>query len=175
MVNRLTQFLIILPILFLAFGLLSKNTFGSVINTQSIIYQTPPTPPIPPTKSEPPNPPTPPTKPEPSTPPPHCDDPGCFTPTPKPTPTLRPSESPIPTLTPTQPPAGGENSGTGGAPFQLGGPLAPPSVTAGQVLGVSTMAGTGVVEDNIFYSLFSLGSLLLSTGIMKNASIKNKK
>lgn len=40
--------------------------------------------------------------------------------------------------------------------------------STGQVLGVSSMANTGVVEDSIFYSIFSLGSLLTSLGIMKN-------
>jgi len=169
--NNRRKVLIVLPILFLAFGLLSKNTFGSVINTQSIIYQTPPTPPIPPTKPEPSNPPTPPIKPEPSTPPPHCDDPGCFTPTPKPTATPKPGESPVPTPTPTQPPAGGENGGTGGAPFQLGGPPPPPPVT-GQVLGASTLAGTGVVQDTLFNLIFILGCLATSLGIRKIAAAK---
>lgn len=68
--------------------------------------------------------------------------------------------------------------------FELGGPP-PPSNTGGsqvlgasttgtgKVLGASTMAGTGAVEDSIFYSLFSLGSLLTSFGIMKNGKKKN--
>ena len=43
----------------------------------------------------------------------------------------------------------------------------------GQVLGTSTMAGTGVVEDAIFNSIFTLGSLLTSFGIMKNGKKKN--
>ncbi len=41
-------------------------------------------------------------------------------------------------------------------------------VSTGQVLGVSTMAGAGAVEDAIFNSIFTLGSLLTSFGIMKN-------
>ena len=171
MMSNRRKVLIVLTILFLAFGLLSKNVFGSVINTQSIINQIPPKPPVPPIKPEPPNPPAPPTKPEPSTPPPHCNDPGCFTPTPKPTPTLRPSESSIPTPTPTQPPAGGENGGTGGAPFQFGGPPPSPPVF-GQVLGVSTLAGTGASEDNLFSLIFILGCLATSLGIRKIATVR---
>lgn len=53
------------------------------------------------------------------------------------------------------------NSGIGGAQV-LG------TSTTGQVLGVSTMAGTGAVEDAIFNSMFAFGSLLTSFGIMKN-------
>lgn len=41
-----------------------------------------------------------------------------------------------------------------------------------QVLGTSTMASTGVVEESIFYTLFSFGSLLTSVGIMKNGKKK---
>ena len=47
------------------------------------------------------------------------------------------------------------DSGTGGA-------------SVGQVLGSSTLAATGVVEDALFHSIFTLGSLLTSFGIMKN-------
>jgi hypothetical protein len=43
-----------------------------------------------------------------------------------------------------------------------------------QVLGASTMAGTGVLEDNIYYALFTLGALLISAGIMRNAQAKAK-
>lgn len=43
-----------------------------------------------------------------------------------------------------------------------------------QVLGASTMAGTGALEDDIYYSLFILGALLISTGIMRNAQAKAK-
>ncbi len=53
-----------------------------------------------------------------------------------------------------------KDSGIGGAEV-LG-------VSTGQVLGVSTMAGAGAVEDAIFNSIFTLGSLLTSFGIMKN-------
>ena len=151
-------------------GFLSNKSYAKVFNTVNISRLAPllvPTPPAPPTKPEPPNPPTPPTKPEPPTPPPHCDNPGCFTPTP--TPTQRPSESPAPTPTPTQPPAGGENGGTGGAPFQLGGPPPPPPVT-GQVLGVSALAGTGASEDNLFGLIFILGCLVTSLGVRKIAT-----
>lgn len=154
MVNNFTKILIAVSFLFLVSGILSKNVFGSTVYTQSILRQTPPSPP------------TPPTKPEPPIPPPYCDDPGCFTPTPTPTPMPRPSESPTPTPMPTQPPAGGENGGTGGAPFQLGGPPPPPSV-AGQVLGATTLGATGNFSENLFYLIFILGATFSSWGIMK--------
>lgn len=54
----------------------------------------------------------------------------------------------------------GSGSGTGGAPV-------------GQVLGASTMAATGAITDALFNSIFTLGSLLTSFGIMKNGR-KNK-
>lgn len=44
------------------------------------------------------------------------------------------------------------------------------TVARGQVLGTSTMAGTGVVEDALFNSIFTLGSLLTSFGIIKNSA-----
>ena len=159
--NNRRKVLIVLLILFLAFGLLSKNVFGSVINTQNIIFQTPPTPPTPPTKPEPPQPPLPP-----------CGDPGC----PSPTVTPRPSQSPTPTTptstpTPTGTPTGGEGGGTGGAPFQFGGPPPPPPAT-GQVLGVSTLAGTGVAQDTLFNLIFILGCLATSLGIRKIATVR---
>ncbi len=53
----------------------------------------------------------------------------------------------------------GSESGTGGAPV-------------GQVLGASTMAATGAVEDSLFYAMFTLGSLFTSFGIMKNGKRK---
>lgn len=61
--------------------------------------------------------------------------------------------------------------------YELGGPPPPSdsttqvlgaSTTSGRVLGASTMAGTGAVEDAIFNSIFTFGSLLTSFGIMKN-------
>jgi hypothetical protein len=39
--------------------------------------------------------------------------------------------------------------------------------TGGQVLGASTMAGTGVAEDNLFNMIFILGSVLTTLGIRK--------
>jgi hypothetical protein len=42
----------------------------------------------------------------------------------------------------------------------------------GKVLGTSTMAKTGMAEDAIFNSVFALGSLLTSFGIMKNGKKK---
>lgn len=47
------------------------------------------------------------------------------------------------------------------------------AVSTGSVLGASTMAGTGVVEDSLFYSIFTFGSLLTSLGIMKNGKKRN--
>lgn len=75
-----------------------------------------------------------------------------------------------------------DNDGKNCLKFELGGAPQPPAVggsnvlgvSTSQVLGASTMAGTGAVEDSIFYSMFSLGSLLSSFGIMKNGK-KNKK
>ena len=87
------------------------------------------------------------------------------------------SATPTPTATPTETPstpscasdqhldASGRNcvsfSNPGPGDSGIGGP-------AGQVLGTSTMAGTGAVEDALFNSMFALGSLLTSFGIMKN-------
>ena len=147
--------LLVIPILVFSFAFLSRTAYGSWFDTLNIIRQTPPPPP---------NPPTPPTKPEPSPPPtPPCGDPGCPTPTPTPSPS--PSSSPTPT-----PPENGGNGGTGGAPFQFGGP--PPPGQAGQVLGATTLGATGAAEENMFYALFALGSLLSGVGVRKFASSK---
>ena len=60
---------------------------------------------------------------------------------------------------------------TGCLPFQLGGPPPPPAAeSTGQVLGASTMAGTGVAKDSIFYGVFILGSILSAFGIRKVAT-----
>lgn len=93
---------------------------------------------------------------------------------------------PTPTPTPTSVPvctgdqhldAVGKNCVSFGIP---GAPTPPPAVggtqvlgastSRGQVLGASTMAKTGVVEDAIFNSIFTLGSLLTSFGIIKNSA-----
>jgi hypothetical protein len=47
------------------------------------------------------------------------------------------------------------------------------STTGGQVLGTSTMANAGAVEDALFNSMFTIGSLLTSFGIMRNGKKKN--
>lgn len=47
------------------------------------------------------------------------------------------------------------------------------SIGGGQVLGTSTMAATGAVSDALFNSIFTLGSLLTSFGIMKNGKKKS--
>ncbi len=120
-------------------------------------------------------PPPPPTPPLPPTPP--CPPPCCVSPTPVPTPTSPPTEEPSPTPTesslptPTPTPTPTETPSIGGAPFQFGGPPPPPPVT-GQVLGVSTLAGTGVVQDTLFNLIFILGCLATSLGIRKIAAAK---
>ena len=55
-----------------------------------------------------------------------------------------------------------------------GGDVLGASTIRGQVLGTSTMAKTGAVEDALFNSIFTLGSLLTSFGIMKNGKKKIK-
>lgn len=44
--------------------------------------------------------------------------------------------------------------------------------STGKILGTSTMAATGTVQDALFNSIFTLGSLLTSFGIMKNGKKK---
>lgn len=69
-----------------------------------------------------------------------------------------------------------DNDGINCLKFELGGPSSSSSSQSqsqtGQVLGASTMAETGTVAENIYYSLFSIGSMLTSLGIMKNAKAK---
>jgi hypothetical protein len=87
----------------------------------------------------------------------------CETPTPTPTST--------PTPEPTTPSCGSDEhldlSGTKCLKWELGGPPAPPPVTGGQVLGASTMAGTGAFEEAIFNLIFVLGSGLTALGLRK--------
>ena len=110
-------------------------------------------------------------------------------PTESPSPTASPTETPIetaspvptesatpePTPAPTTPSCGSDEhldlSGTKCLKWELGGPPPPPSVT-GQVLGASTMAGTGVAEDTLFSLIFILGCLATSLGIRKVAAVK---
>lgn len=146
--KRNLKILLAILVLVFSFAHLTRVAYGSWFDTLNIIRQTPPTPPAPPTKPEPSPPPTPP-----------CNDPGCPTPTPSP--------SPTPTPTPSE---NGGNGGTGGAPFQFGGP--PPPGEAGQVLGVSTLGATGAAEENIFFALFTLGSILAGVGVRKFTSSK---
>lgn len=63
--------------------------------------------------------------------------------------------------------------GVPGVPESIGGTNVLGVSTTGQVLGASTMAGTGAVEDALFNSIFTLGSFLTSFGIMKNGKKKN--
>ena len=59
--------------------------------------------------------------------------------------------------------------------FELGGAPAPAEVTSTPaVLGASTMARTGAVEENIFNLVFALGSLLSAFGIRKFTSSRVK-
>ncbi len=44
--------------------------------------------------------------------------------------------------------------------------------TGGQVLGASTLGATGAAEENIFYALFALGSILSGVGVRKFVSSK---
>lgn len=83
------------------------------------------------------------------------DDP---TPTPTPDPTTTPTETPTsePTPTPT------ENSGTGGTTESSDTTSTPP-----QVLGTSTLAKTGGLEEMIMNLIFATGSILSALGIRK--------
>lgn len=109
-----------------------------------------------------------------------CDD--CNEPTATPDPTVAPIEAPFvsPSCSADQHlDAAGKNCVSFGVP---GAPTPPPAVggsvlgastmSGGQVLGTSTMAGTGAMEDALFNSIFTLGSLLTSFGIMKNGKRK---
>jgi len=90
---------------------------------------------------------------------------------------ITPTSTPEPTATPTPQPAspscGSDEhldlSGTKCLKWELGGPPPPPPVT-GQVLGASTLAGTGTFEDGVFSLIFMLGCLVTSLGIRKIAT-----
>lgn len=60
--------------------------------------------------------------------------------------------------------------------FELGGAPTPPPAEeiSTEVLGASSMAGTGVVEENIFNLVFTVGSLLSAFGIRKFTSSRVK-
>jgi hypothetical protein len=105
-------------------------------------------------------------------------------PTPTPTPPCEETQScpttpPSPTPTPTPPSCGADehlnSEGTKCLKWELGGPPPPPAVTTtGQVLGATTMAGTGAFEENLFSLFFSIGALLMGAGIRKNALSSRK-
>ncbi len=85
------------------------------------------------------------------------------TPTPLPSPTPQPSPTLSPTPTPEQPtpPPTGEptpppSNGGGGQSIGGGG---------GDVLGTSTLAGTGTAIEDLFLMMFTLGSSLVATGL----------
>lgn len=107
----------------------------------------PGTPTIPPTPTVPPTPVFPP-----------CPG-GCETDDPTSTPTATATATPTATDSSDQ----SEESSTGGAPFNFGGPPAPGSAS-GEVLG---MAGTGVFEETLFNAVFSLGSILTALGLRR--------
>ena len=62
-------------------------------------------------------------------------------------------------------------SGRNCVAFELGGAPTPPPVT-GQVLGAVALGATGAAEENIFYALFTLGSILTAAGVRRLAAPK---
>ena len=62
-------------------------------------------------------------------------------------------------------------SGRNCVAFELGGAPPPPPAT-GQVLGATTLGATGAAEENIFFALFALGSILSGVGVRKVTSSK---
>jgi hypothetical protein len=92
------------------------------------------------------------------------------TPTPTPTATATATATPFATATPTSNPTDSPNddnddssdSGVGGADVQTG----------GQVLGTSTMAATGVFDENVMQVLFAIGSIQTALGIIKSGKKK---
>lgn len=94
-----------------------------------------------------------------------CNDPTA-TPVVTATPTATPTSTPVVTSTPTVTATPNNESSTTTSTNTDSG------TGGGQVLGTSTMAATGTFEDSVFYSLFTLGSLLISLGIMKNGKKK---
>jgi hypothetical protein len=178
--GRYWKISIFLAILLSVLALRTGIVLGVKIDTQNIIYQTPPSPPKPPTKPEPSKPPTPPTKPEPPT-PPACGDPGCPTPTPKLTPTPIPTGEVVPTPTatpvvstpvatpaPTQTPTETSNGGSSGG--ESGGGSVLSSDQAGQtgkVLGAADMAKTGTIDETLFTLVFIAGCLFTTLGVRK--------
>lgn len=100
---------------------------------------------------------------------------------PTPSPTPSPSESPTPTPTPTpnpttsptpQPSQSSSNSSNSSSQSSVASETPRPS-PQGQILGVSTLAQTGIFEDNVLNSIFALGILLLSLGAKRYAQ-KNR-
>ena len=66
-------------------------------------------------------------------------------------------------------------SGLNCVEYQLGGAPTPAEVSStGQVLGASSLAGTGVAEEGIFNLIFALGSLLSAFGIRKFSTSRVK-
>lgn len=154
-----TLTLIILCLSFFSF-LLADKTSAKVIDTIGIFRITPPPVPTPPTKPEPGDPPTVP-----------------------PTFTIKPSSTPTPVVTPTPEPGDptstpiscgeGEHLDLSGTKcLRWSDPGVPdPGDSSGQVLGASTMAGTGLFEENLFLSFFIFGSLLVIFGLRRFSSV----
>ncbi len=49
--------------------------------------------------------------------------------------------------------------------FQYGGPESSSGTTGGQVLGASTMAGTGTFTENLYLAIMTLGGTISAFGI----------
>lgn len=98
---------------------------------------------------------------------------------PTPTPSVEPTATPIPEGTTTPPSCGegqhldaaGKNCVSFGVPG-VESPTGGTPATQGQVLGASTMAGTGVAEDTLFNLIFIVGCLATSIGIRKLAAAR---
>lgn len=82
-----------------------------------------------------------------------------------------------PAPTPVPPTCGSDEhlnlQGTMCLKFELGGaPPPPPASTQGQVLGASTMAGTGSFEENLYFAMMVIGGTITAFGIkgLKKAS-----
>lgn len=100
---------------------------------------------------------------------PFCDEEEEECSTPEPTATPIETATPEATETPVTPNCGGDThldlSGTKCLRFEYGGPQAPTGGTGGQVLGASTMAGTGAFDENLYMSIMALGATLSGFGL----------
>lgn len=147
----------LLFITFLSLFVFAQKSSAKLIDTINIVRITPPPVPTPPQKPEPPAPPNIPTlTPRPT-----------VTPVPSQTPDTTPESSPTPLV------CGPDEhlDLTGTKCLRWSDPGVPdPSDPSGQVLGASTMAGTGVFEENVFAVIFIFGSLLTTFGLRRFSS-----